>query len=160
MKLPKRKIITPREFNNGTWYTIDPGIHTTVARWINGEFQNVQNYVFKSRLPNKMALEIEYNFSLWNTTGILIESVELRPGSQVSYCAGVAGDLFLLDGIVNMFIYAYRRTDIRKVLPRIWKGQLSDEQLRYILEKKFKYKAKNNHEACAYGIGQFAKGNL
>jgi hypothetical protein len=159
MKKLKRRVVIDEEFNRGTWFTIDPGVNIGIARWVAGKLEGVRTEVIKSREPTVIAYEIQ-NILLFGATGILIESVELRTGSSVSMAAGARGDLFVLEDIVAMFIYSYRNYDIRKVPPSAWKGQLSDDQLRYVLKKKFNYTAKNCHEACAVGIGYYAKGLL
>jgi hypothetical protein len=142
----------PINFNFGRWYTIDPGDNTAICEWIDGKMTDL--ITIEKCLSNSPIIHI------FSSSFVIIENVELWGGSSVSYTSAARGDLFKLAMVVGVLINNYKKCgcSIYLVSPRKWKGQLNQEQLQHILSEKFKFKARNEHEASAYGIGLWAAG--
>jgi hypothetical protein len=142
----------PKDFNNGGWYTIDPGDNTARATWNSGQMLNCQTY------PNCLTKIPKIADSIIHS--VLIEGVEFWGTSSVSYASASSGDLIKLAFEVGTLIYLFRNNGfpVYIVSPKIWKGQLDYKQLRHILLDKFGIKTTNNHEASAIAIGLWAKG--
>lgn len=108
------------------------------------------------------ALENFTWFPVTSTYSVIIETVELWGGSAVSYASASTGDLFRLAMQIGALIYCFKQCGNRVFLvsPRRWKGQLDYRQLRFILKTKFGFTASNDHQASAFGIGLWAKGEF
>jgi len=145
----------PLDFRHGSWATIDPGAHTAICYWQDGEV--VEREIFNNFFvhPPFSLLKSKYG-----NCKIIIEGVELWGSSAISYASGTSGDLFKLAYTVGCLITLFREINclVYIVSPRRWKGQLDYKKLRHILESFFQFEAKNDHEASAYGIGLWAKG--
>lgn len=158
------KCVTPKEFNKGLWYTIDPGVHTAVQIWRDGEMlgHKVIDLTKEKTIDRKVDRLIQD--LKWIAYGkVLIEGVSLRTGSLVSMASGARGNLFLLSYIVGMIIAVCKQNNCYvydPILYQEWAGQLSYSQLRTILRKKFNCDCTNEHIAAARGIGYAAKGEL
>jgi hypothetical protein len=142
----------PSDFMGGRWVTIDPGDNTAICQWIEGEM--IELLTFTKCLQNAPILHI------FTGASVIIENVELWGGSAVSYTSAARGDLFKLAMVVGVLIDNYKKCgcSVYLVSPRKWKGQLDQKQLQHILLKKFKFKARNDHEASAFAIGLWAAG--
>jgi hypothetical protein len=160
------EIVTPEQFNSGIWYTIDPGVHTAIQMWENGAMTRFDCF----DISKHKSLEVKIvsvnddilSFMSMHYGSVLIEGVALRTGSEVSMASGARGNLFLLAYIIGGIIGAMSNyCDVYDpILYQEWAGQLSYNQLRNILLKKFDCPCSNEHIAAARGIGFAAKGLL
>ena len=112
--------------------------------------------------PAQVVAQLKQKLKIYDPAyhGVVIEGVGLFAGSAVSHASAARGNLFLLSYIVGALIYHFIDSNPIIVQPQAWKAQLNYEQLRYILEKKFRFIASNDHIAAAVGIGYWAKGEL
>jgi hypothetical protein len=163
------KCVTAEQFNTGTWYTIDPGIHTAIQEWDDGEMRiskvvDISKQVGMKAKIDKLSEVIDTAFPQYlHSHGVIIEGVSLRTGSVVSMASGARGNLFLLAYIVGaiMAIFVEKGFIVHDpILYQEWAGQLSYKQLRNILLLKFGCDCSNEHIAAARGIGYAAKGLL
>jgi hypothetical protein len=147
--------------------TIDPGITTAIQYWNAGvPGEKIVHKIPDSLLEKEMgtrldALTINMNFRYVNY--IIVEAMDFRMWSAKSMASAGRGNLSLLAYIIGAISHR-AILDNAKVLDPVsytqWAGQLTYKQLRIVLEKKFGFIAKNNHEAAAYGIGLWARGDL
>jgi hypothetical protein len=144
----------PITFKNGEWITIDSGDNTALRGWESGEMLSIKTY--------RHCLDAFPYISFGGSPSVIIENVNLFPGASISFASALKGDLFRLAFEIGALIRLFRQClcPVYLVNPSKWKGQLSDQQLRYVLKKKFKLTFNNNHEACATGIGLWALGEF
>lgn len=142
-------------------------MHTAIQGWIDGEptYNGIVNLTKYKLFNDKLRfLEFSMNQFYWIGCGkVLIEGVDFRMSSEVSMASAGRGNLSLLAyivGAISTIMLEKRCTVYDPVLYREWAGQLSYDQLRNILSKKFKIETKNEHIAAAVGIGLAAKGLL
>ena len=161
------KCVTPKEFNDEPLaYTIDPGIHTAIQEWRYGDI--ARSKVIASLTGHTIAwrlddLTLPLSGFVVDGSLVLIEGVDIRATSEVSMASAGRGNLSLLSCIVGAVMQKTWDKGCRVIDPilyREWAGQLSYDQLRNILRKKFKIKTSNEHMAAAIGIGLAAKGEL
>jgi len=159
------KCVTPEEFNNKIFYTIDPGIHTAIQKWHYGVRTEWKVYnAGAGSLAMRIGSICSGVDSFIDDQGIIIiEGVDIRATSEVSMASAGRGNLSFLAYMVGAIMNTCWDCSCHvcdPVLYREWAGQLSYDQLRNILKKKFKIETPNEHIAAAVGIGLAAKGDL
>lgn len=143
------------EFDKYIVATVDPGVTTAIVIWDHGS--HIYSNIAKGDLhviAGNFARILNYH----KVQKVIIEAMDVRTSSAVSLCAGVKGDLSKLAYIIGALQYVSK--NITMVTYAQWAGQLTYKQLRNILRIKFKFDAKNDHIAAAYGIGLWGKGLL
>jgi hypothetical protein len=146
--------------------TIDPGEFTAFAIWENSKLKDIFTYdlsggttdvgrIFRlSKLYGDNRLHLPWQYR------VVIEDQAIWMSSAKSLASGARGDIFTtakIAGALCLF-FSQQRHRILFVQPIVWKGNLKNKVLRRILEIKFNYVARNDHEANAYGIGLYTMG--
>jgi len=162
------KCVTPDEFNKGIWYTVDPGIHTAIQEWNNGKLVRFTTATPAKKYDKSISYRVnsivdQFDAFIDFDGSVLIEGVDLRTTNEASMASGARGNLFMLAYIIGGIMGAANGSGLKvydPILYRDWAGQLSYEQLRTILKKKWNIDCTNDHIAAARGIGFAAKGLL
>jgi hypothetical protein len=154
-------------FKKHRFATIDPGITTAIQYWNDGvPGDKVVHKVPESKMDSAMGNRLDFLTAKMNfrhVQYVIIEAMDFRMGSARSMASAGRGNLSLLAYIIGAISHR-AIIDNAIVLDPVtysqWAGQLTYKQLRIVLEKKFGFVSKNNHEAAAYGIGLWARGDL
>jgi hypothetical protein len=141
--------------------TIDPGIHTAIAKWNCNTLTSIKTINLKGSNDAELLQDLANKIHDPDTHAeVIIEDVRLFTSSAISLASGARGNLTTLAKIAGAIAFYYSYSGVSFVNPQKWKGQLNYDQLRRILKIKFKYIARNEHEASAYGIGMYVQGKL
>jgi hypothetical protein len=143
-----------------TGVTIDPGVHTAIAEWCSGICKRVYTINLKGGCDAELLKCLASRLPILLFDKIVIEDIQVITSSAISLTSAARGNLTTLAKIAGAIAFAYSRKEIRFIKAQEWKGQLKYKQLRNILKLKFGYEAKNDHEASAYGMGQYLNGKL
>ena len=140
--------------------TIDPGVNIARAVWINHELIDISTFKLIGKTDEDKIRYIHTNYhDPWSHLHIIIEDSHFY-GDVTSCASAASGALMTLTKIIGALTYYYSYTRVELVKPQVWKGQLNNKQLRIILQKKFNFIARNDHEANAYGLGLWKQGLL
>ena len=157
--------------NNKIYATVDPGINTYIVLWNGDELIEVVGFRVKKKENQELSQSLHtsnINFSLCladlkhKPETIYIEGVQLF-SSLKSLTSAKRGNLFSLSYRVGGYFAVatsnyHILTDI--IPPNVWKGSMSDEQVKYRVERVMNQSFKNIHIYCAVGIGLYLQGRL
>lgn len=154
-------------FKNYRFATIDPGMTTAIQYWNKGIPGNKAIHKiteeYADSLLGKRLFHLTEKMDFRGIDYAIIEAMDFRMGSAKSMASAGRGDLSSLAYIIGAITQRASMSNTSVLEPVKycqWAGQLNYKQLRIILLKKFGFISKNNHEAAAYGIGLWAKGEL
>jgi len=153
--------------------TIDPGDNTGLSFWNEqGEIVSTDFFCLKAKqkslsTPDKIRLlctMFKAAIEDKHIDCVIIEGVSLWGQSTKSQTAALRGDTFRLAYLVGAYINVLHEystmVDVMLVDVREWKGSLPTDVLIREVTNFVGYAPKNEHVACAIGIGMHHLGKL
>jgi len=143
--------------------TIDPGVNTGIALWVEKKLFAVYSVrTKKDSIPERvidLTSKLDSIVLPFIIDKVIIESVAFYATNNKSMVSAQRGDLFFLSYIIGAYIKTLSKyTDNITLIPaNRWKGQLTKEatllRVKNSVDNFHVYNIKNNHEIDAVGIG-------
>jgi len=147
--------------------TVDPGLHTAIAYWVDGE--RTPQSIATVNVSNKAKTDVEKLLDLRAKVlekmcachTVYIEGVAVYAGSLKSMTSAVRGNLSLLAYIVGVYVSCFAKQESRIVLlsPQ-WKGQLTYDALAVWVGRINGCLYRTEHELATVGMGLYVGGLL
>jgi hypothetical protein len=142
--------------------SIDPGSHTAFAIWDKGRLDVVFTFDLGNGVCDSMRIKtlrcLLKSSPLKSDMFAVVEDQSVWFASPRSMASAARGDIMTPAKIAGALGFYF--TYVMYVQPIVWKGNLDNTALRYILKNKFGYTEKDDHEANAIGIGLWKMGRF
>lgn len=153
---------------NKTFLTVDSGMNTGWAYWVDGELINYGQVTIKhaqlaSDISSMISKVRDVVLAYPDLDAAYLEYPHAWAGSATSEAASASGDLIKLGalvGVVATVIECYTSAKCSYILPYKWKGQLGKDAIKFRVARALGVDERSSHINDAIGIGLHVLGKL